>query len=162
MKCLIVKSDRTAHAEVNVMKALEDIRRYYKSAKARQLSAEPYYIVTPPTASGMRSILIPKTYREGLTMIQLSGDKLSTKKKLDWKAKREKMIEENNMMFHYNLSKRVLALTPHREWMRMRVHFGHLNLPLYPEDFLQGGSFQRYKEVLKMPRAHAWAHFDKK
>jgi len=162
MRCLVVKSGKNTHAEANVLDALGAVRHYYKSEKARKLSAEPFYIVTPPTVSGMRSLLKPENYRKGLTMIGLVGDKLSVKQKGDWKSYRERMMEENYMMFHYHLSKHVLALAPHRQWMRMRVHFGHFDLASYPKDFLEGGSFQRYKDILKMPRAQAFAKFDKR
>lgn len=162
MRCLVVKSGKYTHAEANVMQALGEVRHSYKSAKARKLSGEPLYIATPPTASGMRSFLKPNKYREGLTMIGLVGDKMPTKMKEEWKSYRESAKRENYTIFHYHLSKTVLALAPHKGWMRMRVHFGHCDMQFFPTDFLKGGSFQRFEGILKMPRAQATATFDKK
>lgn len=119
-KCVEVKTGRGPNAELNLPRALDEIRQYYKSAKARAQSAEPFYILTPPTAIGIRSVIRPVLYRQGLMMVEMSGPSLSRKEKDEWNVFRKKMVEENHTLLEYHLSTHILALAAHRGWMRMR------------------------------------------
>ena len=161
-KCLVAKAGKSRHAESNILNALEEIRQHYKSATARARSGEPFYILTPPTASGMRSVLRPVEYRQGLVIVEMVGQKLPQNERERWNLLRKDIIEDNHKMFQHHLSSHISALAPHRGWMRLRVHFGHYNLPNYPKDFKKGGTFQRLQEIVKLPRAQASARFDKK
>jgi len=95
-------------------------------------------------------------------MVEMFGQKLSKKEREKWNLLRKNIVDDNHTMFQYHLSSHILALVPHRGWMRLRVHFGHYNLPKYPKDFKEGGKFQRLQEIVKLPRAQASARFDKK
>ena len=144
------------------MNALEEVRQYYKSAKARSRSGDPFYILTPPTVSGMRSVLLPVEYRPGLVMVQMVGPELTRKEKEKRKILRKEIIDDNYTRFHSHLIRHILDLAPHRGWMRLRVHFGHHTMAKYPKDFREGGTFQRLGEIVNLPRAQASANFDKK
>lgn len=161
-KCLVVKDGKSSKVESNMLNALEEVRQYYKSAKARSRSGDPFYILTPPTASGMRSVFRPVEYRPGLMMVLMVGQQLTRKEKERWKVLRKEIIDDNYTRFCSHLTRHMLDLAPHRGWMRLRVHFGHYNLPKYPKDFREGGTFQRLQEIVNLPRAQASAKFDKK
>ncbi|RDL42028.1 uncharacterized protein BP5553_02007 [Venustampulla echinocandica] len=162
-RSVIISSERQPNAKYNVSEAIKGIRQAYQNVKARSLSVTPLFIVVSPARETMRQIVRPTRYREGLTIIELAGDKLSGWDLLNWESTREAREEENYTKVHNHLAKHLLALAPLKGWMRMRVHFGHLNLTQYPKAFGQSQcSFEKFLEILENPRVQAAAKFDKK
>jgi hypothetical protein len=158
-------------AAANITAAIKGIRQAYQDAKAQAISASPLYIIVPPTASAMRSIVRLKTleyqsghYRNVATSIELVGEPLSASETLKWEATRRKMIDDNFNTFRDHLIKRTLPLADLKGWMRMRVHLGHINLREYPLEFRDSNkySFDMFTNMMKKSRVSSSATFDRK
>jgi hypothetical protein len=148
-------------AQDNVIKAITAIRQDVMDAKARRLSATPLYIIAPPSPQAMRPLVRPVKYQNKLNIIELRGEELSTNEREEWSRHRTVLLKENTDSFTIHLVKHLHALAPLKQRMRMRVHFGHLNLRQWPKSFTQGSSFSGFAEVLGDPRAQASAIFNK-
>jgi hypothetical protein len=164
-ECLVIQSrpwdSQPNKAQENVIEAINAIRQDLLDAKARKVSAAPLYIVVPPSAQAMRTIVRPVKYQNKLNMIEPAGKELSDTEKERWSRHRDKLLLENTNSFTSHIIKHLTVLAPLKQWMQMRVHFGHLNLRTWPRDFTSGGSFTKLHIVLNDPRAQANARFDK-
>ncbi|KAF4634051.1 hypothetical protein G7Y89_g4051 [Cudoniella acicularis] len=162
LESLQASSPRNLNAQQNVTEAIVAIRQSYHNAKARKISASPLFIMVPPTTAAIQSVVRPKK-NEGVVTLELTGGRLSTPGQRDWESKRALMLEQNQKKFRDHLVDRLLAVATMKGWMRMRVHFGHLNLTKYPPEFAKGEcNFQGFLKVLDNPRAQASAVFDRK
>jgi hypothetical protein len=165
MECLVIRSRPWPHpqsekAQENVIEAINAIRQDLLDAKARKVSATPLYIVVPPSTQAMRNLFRPVKYQK-LNMIEPAGTELSSTEKEKWSRHRIKLLVENTNSFTSHIVKHLRALAPLKQWMQMRVHFGHLNMRQWPRDFTSGGSFTKLHIVLNDPRTQANSSFDK-
>lgn len=169
MNCLRING-KGQGCEGNVMAAIEGIKLLYLDARAQVVLESPLYIIVPPTADAMRSIVRPNTTEDRenvinpvVTSIGLAGDRLSAAEKLEWESTRRQMNEENSKAFRNHLVKRILKLANLRGWMRMRVQFGHINLSQYQNNFkLAKYSFDMFAEMMKKSRVATGGSFDRK
>jgi hypothetical protein len=130
-------------AEDCVYKAVIGIRAAVRDAKTKAVAAKPIYIVVPPNAGAMRSIVrAAKTDtilvdQSPLTLsrppkilykssgIHLAGNILSEEELLDWqKSKHNTVFRSNLRRFEDYLAKTLMFLALDKGLMRMRVHFG--------------------------------------
>jgi hypothetical protein len=171
MRCLRINSPaHPREAEQSVAAAIKGIRLLYLDAKAQVVSASPLYIIVPPTADAMRSIVRPKTIEERansvnpvITSIELAGEPLSATEKLKWESNRLERNDENFEAFRIHVVKRTLKLAHIRGWMRMRVNFGHINLSQYQKNFsLAKYSFDMFANMMKNSRVTTGGTFDRK
>jgi len=159
-KCLRIYSRCGSQAEDNIVEAVKGIRQAILNAKARAISASPVYIVMPPTTSAWRSEVQPVFPSElsipplpTVTILRLSGQRLSEKAALVWESGRNNILQSNIGIFREHLIKSLLDLSPFRGWMRMRLHFGHLALKQYRKELLDPNfSFAQYSQMMKSPR----------
>jgi hypothetical protein len=163
-RCLIIDSKATAHSESNIVAVIKGIRQAVQHKRAEEIMATPLYIVAPPTATAMRVVVRPKSIelleRNGsdapikkVTGFELFGRKLSQEERSAWKSKRVTMIQSNYDTFREALVKNITCLTPLKGWMRMRLHFGHLTLSSYKDDFATSKfSLEKFVEMMGNPR----------
>ncbi len=168
-QCLRLNS-RGPDAEDNINSAIKGIRQVYLDAKAQSISTSPVYIIVPPTAFAMRSIVQPRTlehktgyHHEVVTSIELAGEPFSAKERDDWESKRPSILEGNFNLFHTSLVNLTLPLADLRGWMRMRVHLGHINLGEYQTGFAESKySLDMFTSMMKKSRVSTAGTFDRK
>jgi hypothetical protein len=171
MRCLRVNSiSHPRVAETNVAEAIQGIKQKYLDAQAQVISASPIYIITPPTNGAIRSIVQPDKVEERadasnplITSIALAGERLSQAAQSKWEFTRRQMKEENYKAFRTHLFKSILELKNLRNWMRMRVQYGHINLSQYQKDFFDGKySFELFAGMMKRSRVATGGTFDRR
>lgn len=169
LRCLRINCNARG-AEQNVADAIRGIKVLQRNAQAQVISASPEYIIVPPTPSAMRSIVQPKVTekRENsvnpvVTSIELAGDRLSADEMSEWESHLRQINKDNYKTFREHLINRTLPLGDLRGWMRMRVHFGHVNLSQYQEAFANGKyTFELFADMMKKARVAAGGTFDRK
>ncbi|CAG8982766.1 hypothetical protein HYALB_00001047 [Hymenoscyphus albidus] len=163
LSSVVIMSKAGPGAENNVLAALDAVRQDYANAKARIRTAAPVYIMVPPSFHAIRSFLKPVTYEPGLTMIELYGQPYVGQNIAVWNRERTSMVNSGKENIKNHLAKHIQAMAVMKGWMRMRVHFGHLNFTSFPKEFLQGRcDFKGFIELLENPRIQAGAKFDRK
>lgn len=144
---LKISSD-SQNSDIHIAKAIKNIRGAIGNARAKATLAKKYFIV-PPTANGMRALIGPKTITTKTEMvddaekttnsqcngIQLVGSKLSEKETKDWRKEHTRNRENYVRDFEGLLTRSLTELKDLKEWMRMRVHFGHLVLTNFPSKY---------------------------
>lgn len=162
MQCLVVSSRDSQQAMGPI---IDGVRRAIQHSYAQGLSANPVYIVVPPTASAMRPIVRPRVARLApkklAKYLELAGDKLTDKKKKEWKDARPAMVQQNRVRFRDTLVKKLVELEPLKGWMRMRVFFGYVELSAYRRGFAASEvTFETFADMVQNPRQTG--SFDKK
>jgi hypothetical protein len=169
--CLRINSPaHPRQAEKDVVAAIEGIKLQFLDTMAQLVSATPLYIVVPPKPDAIRSIVRPGKTEERpeyinpiITSIELAGVPLDRAERLKWESTRDRMNTENEQAFRTHLSTRLLQLKNLRNWMRMRVQFGHINLSQYLKKFALGElSFDLFAEMMKKSRVASGGIFDRK
>jgi len=160
--------------EQSIAQTISSIRSAIEDARVKEMRARPVYIVVPPTASGMRSVVRPmKITREMVDImaraftsdhkpimrvvfkamdLRLEGQKLLENEKLEWTPKRDKMVQSNLKKFEEHLMENLMILASVKGLMRMRVHFGHVAFKEYTKTFSKGKlSFEGFQEMVAVP-----------
>ena len=87
-----------------------------------------------------------------MTGLELTGE-LPVEALEEWKAGRHELVKASKAKFEDQLRKGLLALAPYKGWMRLRVHFGHVEFSLVHKNLKKGEySFKDFKNMLKNPR----------
>jgi hypothetical protein len=163
-QCLKIFSRSSSIANVDA--AQQGIRRAIDSAKAQAISALPMYIISIPTASAMRSVVRARILEHEprkASEFELAGARFSEQQKAVWKANRPSRAQANLINFEKHLSTSMKALEARTDWMRMRVHFGHIVLTQVPKTFGEPGQpFETFIKMMAYSRVAAGGKFNKK
>ena len=163
-RCLVIDSKATAHSESTIAAVIKGIRQAVQHKRAEDIMATPIYIVAPPTAIAMRVVVRPKSIellgrQEGgvpvktVTGFELFGRRFTQEEILAWKSERVIMNQSNQDTLREALVKSMACLAPLKGWMRMRVHFGHLTLSSYKDDFAASKfGLEKFAEMMSNPR----------
>lgn len=169
MRCLRINCNARGAVQ-NVADAIQGIKVLQRHAQAQVISASPEYIIVPPTPDAMRSIVRPGAWGDRehcanrvVERIELAGDPFSLAEKMEWQYHRHQMNEENYEKFRKHLIDRTIPLGDLMGWMRMRVHFGHVNLSQYQDAFAAGMyTFDLFCDMMKKNRVATGGTFDRK
>ncbi|RFU35360.1 hypothetical protein B7463_g1011, partial [Scytalidium lignicola] len=157
--CLRIRS-HSAFGD-SIQDAIQAINLEVRNAKTRAISALPVYIIVPPTESAIRTIISPifssqedHQIRGTIVGFNLCGAELTQQNLIKWRMNvRPGILRANRQRVQQHLIKTALGLSVYRGWMRMRVHFGHLNLKQYRKDFTESTySFKDFAKMMKEPR----------
>jgi hypothetical protein len=145
------------------MATIKGIRQAVQNCNAEIVFASPQYIVAPPSADVMRTVIGPK-YDDGKIMgVELAGRQFSEQEKETWDSERSERLEENLTKFREHLIKHTTLLAPLMGWMRMRVHFGHVRFGKVREEFVQSKySFDEFVGMTELSRVRTSGKFDRK
>jgi hypothetical protein len=167
-QCLKVYSRSRAHPDQYIEAAIQSIRRAISAAKAQAISALPMYIISIPTASAMRSVVRARILEhepKKASEFELAGAGFSEQQKVAWKTNRPSRVQANLINFEKHLSTSMKALEDRTDWMRMRVHFGHVVLTQFPKSFGESGqSFETFTsdKMMAHSRTAAGGKFNNK
>lgn len=142
-------STDSQNSDIHIAKAIKNIRGAIGNARAKATLVKKYFI-DPPTASSMRAFIGPKTITTKTEMVdgvekttnthfngtQLVGNKLSEKEANDWRKQHTQNRDDYVRDFEGLLTRSLMELKDLKEWMRMRVHFGHLVLTNFPSKYV--------------------------
>ncbi|KAI1008014.1 hypothetical protein K3495_g227 [Podosphaera aphanis] len=159
-KCINI-STRSTRAVVGTLEdAVKGIRDVIEHAKAARITASPLHIVHPPNSVVMRKLIKPKVVEKNplkAAKIELEGEELSRKEKLEWEASRNGKLSFNSQLLRNHLSGKLLIYAPVKNWMRLRVHFGNININQYTNEFATtGSSWSSFVVMVKNPRFSAF------
>jgi hypothetical protein len=163
-QCLKIYSRSIANIEA----AIQGIRRAISAAKAQAISALPMYIISIPTASAMRAVVRVRVLEHDprqASEFELAGARFSEQQKAVWKANRPSRVQANLINFEKHFSTSMKALEARTDWMRMRVHFGHVVLTQFPKSFGESGQpFETFisDKMMAHSRTAAGGKFNKK
>jgi hypothetical protein len=153
-------------ANIDIDAAQQGIRRAISAAKAQAISALPMYIISIPTASAMRSVVRARILEhepKKASEFELAGAGFSEQQKVAWKTNRPSRVQANLINFEKHLSTSMKALEDRTDWMRMRVHFGHVVLTQVQKTFGESGQpFETFISMMAHPRVAAGGKFNKK
>lgn len=168
LHCLVVKSSSYINANKDIKAAIKGIRQAHQDAKSQAIFAIPKYIVLVPTTDAIREKVTYKSVKKGegsypmITGLQLSGPQLSGTDKKKWAETYETTYQEKFDDVKGHLKKSLGRLRNTKDWMRMRVHFGQVNLQKYKEDFYNDGySFSKFCEMMTSPHVANGSIFDR-
>jgi hypothetical protein len=165
-QCLKIWSRSIANIDIDA--AQQGILRAISAAKAEAISALPMYIISIPTASAMRSVVRARILEYAprkASEFELAGARFSEQQKAVWKANRPSRVQANLINFEKYLSTTMKALEARTDWMRMRVHFGHVVLTQFPKTFGESGQpFDTFisNKMMAHSRTAAGGKFNKK
>jgi len=134
---------------------------------ARAIVASPLFIVEVPNVCISRSSVLPRyegqitrpiengTKYPDLIGFKLSDTKYSPWELAKWKEDRVLAVNKNRQVFQDRFFKYMDDLSHYKGWLRMRVHFGHLELKHYRQAFVDsenGFSFNEFTKMLAKSR----------
>jgi hypothetical protein len=155
--CIKVSSQAEENAEYYVLRAIEAIRVEIDHAKAEKILATPVYLAVPPGVDVMRAVVRPKTIEPSrLTNLEMAGKPLSADEKRRWKQERLELISCLDKKFEKTMLHQMIRLASNKNWMRLRIHFGHVSFTLAQESFKAGEqSFAQFSKMLSNSRTTA-------
>ncbi|RDW72020.1 hypothetical protein BP5796_08054 [Coleophoma crateriformis] len=172
-RCIRVRSQEKSSTGESIHSAINAIRQEHEHKKSQQKISAPVHILVPPTIKNWRSHVEPvlatttsdenpDRKKSNIIALELSGNPLPfggmTKEKYD--LVRFKKLEDNMARFEANLIEKIMAQSPYKGWMRLRVNFGHIKITQYEKGFTGGNySLDRFENMIKQPRFTA--EFDK-
>jgi hypothetical protein len=134
-------------ADSDIIAAIRGIRRLIRDADAKEVFAQPVYIVVPPTT--LKQTVRPRFIGNNLS-IELAGEQVSEREQALWKDRKDALLVENFRKFRDLLAKNLVFLQHLRGWMRMRVHFGDVLYERVHEKFLVSKSHYSLEDFTKM------------
>jgi hypothetical protein len=143
--------------------AIEEVKKAIRCAKADAAGLAPLFLVEPPSLASIRSTVIPIFKENGydpqhpvIQKVILSGSKLSAKDTIAWDEERLKLGKTNKSLFLEHLKRSFEEFGDLQSNMRMRVHFGHVELLLYRKDFKDKSySVQKFMKMMLETRTKA-------
>ena len=96
---------------------------------------------------------VEKTTNTHFNGTQLVGNKLSEKEANDWRKQHTQNRDDYVRDFEGLLTRSLMELKDLKEWMRMRVHFGHLVLTNFPTKYAASQmSLNEFTKMMGHPR----------
>ncbi|RDW66187.1 hypothetical protein BP6252_09822 [Coleophoma cylindrospora] len=165
-RCIRVRSQEKSSTGESMHSAINAIRQEHEHKKSQQKISAPVHILVPPTIKNWRSHVkpvlatttsddTPDRKKSNIIALELSGSPLPfgemTKEKYD--LVRFKKLEDNMARFEANLIEKIMAQSPYKGWMRLRVNFGHVKITQYEKGFAGGNySLDKFENMIKQPR----------
>ncbi|TAQ89442.1 hypothetical protein B7494_g2207 [Chlorociboria aeruginascens] len=168
-KYLKINPGAGTDSERRVQAAIKHLRQTIYDTKAQAIFEAPLFLLDPPTKGAMRTIVQPifpygTTFadRPRVVGFKLAGERLDLAASTHWAdTQRPALIKSNLKRMEDHLRKNLANLQNIRGWMRMRVHFGHLNLIEYMTSFGQmESSFDSFHDMMNRTRTRG--QFDKR
>ena len=155
--CIKVSSIAEAGAEHYVIKAIEAVCVAVDHAKAEKILATPLYLAVPPSVDAIRALVRPTIIESGrIAGLELAGKPFCTEQKRSWEQERLKLLDILHKKFEKTMSKHMLRLALNKNWMRLRVHFGHVSFSLAQDNFKAGEqSFEQFSKMIANSRTTA-------
>lgn len=132
-----------SHSQSNLTKVTAGIRTAIRDAKARNGTTVKALFVHPPSATVKRSKVALTFGNTALgnrdprvTGMKLGGEPLSSNDAILWEAQRLLLLRQNNVNMFRLIKEVTTNLRNLKSSMRMRVHFGHLELLQYRKSFV--------------------------
>lgn len=157
--CINISSISIKSADKTIVNAINGIRGLIDHARAVKVTATPLHIVYPPSPVVMRTLIKPKIVEKDplrAAELELQGNYLSSRKKVAWKKNHAKEINKNVEIIREHLVRNILIYAPVKNWMRLRVHFGHVMITNYTNEFAMTGlSWESFLKMVAAPRFSA-------
>jgi hypothetical protein len=142
-----------------VEKAISAIRAVVKSAKAQAASAAPLYLIIPPSATVMRTTIMPKLRAGGdgtqtfvVEGLGLAGSPFDADEQMQWSDLRVSTMDTNMKTYFDHIKELFDDLKNLKSWMRMRIHFGQLELLQFRKEFKMGYSWSNFVKMMHESR----------
>ncbi|CCU81938.1 hypothetical protein BGHDH14_bghG005606000001001 [Blumeria hordei DH14] len=157
--CINISSKSIKSADKAIVNAINGIRGLIDHARAVKVTANPLHIVYPPSSAVMRTLIKPKVVEKDplrAADLELQGNYLSSRKKVAWKKNHLKEINKNIEIMREHLVRNILIYAPVKNWMRLRVHFGHITITNYTNEFaVKGLPWESFLKMVAAPRFSA-------
>jgi hypothetical protein len=128
-----------------MVEAIAGIRSAIYHANAEAIAAKPLCLIELPSNSEMRSRVTPifsqhisVGHQARILKVIFTGERISTAESAAREFIRDKAEIERRFIFASYVKTSIASLIPLRSGMRMRIHFGHLEIKTYQKNFVQG------------------------
>ena len=139
-----------------VQRAISSIRVTIRDIKAQTASSSPLYIVEPPTLCQGSKVTFGFSPAENggsepmLTSMTFNPSCPTEQEATMWNIRKAEYHEENRQRYLNHFKKAIDELQALKSWMRMRVHFGQVQLLQYHK--ISKDSAYTYGQLVEMMR----------